>query len=178
MGYRRSTSWGGQLSSECQLLGPVQEEGFYPVECWSSDAECALHPCQQDIMIDTAERGTQIKQTEQRYLLLVHRDEKVLDDPMQRRFGWMMLRYADCSTGIRLFSCRNPTSRSETNRSTTLERKVSLETGLLFFTSVASKFYLSKAWWWHDAEILVNVPRAKMHCTSSSEMGTDHQCIL
>ena len=82
---------GGQLSSECHLLRPVQEEGSYPVECWSSDAECALQPCQQDIMIDTVKRGTEIKQTEQRYLLLVHRAEKARDDPKQRSLGRMML---------------------------------------------------------------------------------------
>ena len=67
----------GQLSSECHLLRPVQEEGSYPIKCWSCDAKCAFQPCQQDIRIDTVERGTEIKQTEQRYLLLVHRAEKV-----------------------------------------------------------------------------------------------------
>ena len=29
---------------------------------------------------------------------------------------------------------------------------------------------LSTAWWWHDAEILVDAHRAKKHCTSPSEI--------
>ena len=91
VGHRRSISWRWKLSSECHLLRPVQKEGTYPIECWSSDAKCALQPCQQDIMIETVERGTKIKQIEQCYLLLIHRAEKVWDDPKQRSLGLMML---------------------------------------------------------------------------------------
>ena len=39
-------------------------------------------------------------------------------------------RYADCSTGIKLIPCRKPSGRSDSNRSTTLETKVWLETGM------------------------------------------------
>ena len=75
---------------ECHLLRPVHEEGSYPFDCQTLNAIRPLQSWQQDIMIDTVERGTEIEKSEQRYFLFVHGVEKVRDDPEQRCLSWMI----------------------------------------------------------------------------------------